>query len=313
MFNFAGQPDIVRAAQKDSYFLSTLQDDIREFGCAMFGGHRMSRYEAEVDLMSSACYYGLTTLIACKTLGEEYCDILQVNTNRTLPTAQRRTALVALQILGPYLFQKARESRTSRTPPPRPPQEPLLAKLRRWKASLYARILRMADAIARAMPTLERGHLALFYLFGAYLHWANRALGIRYVFLRRLHRPRPGYQILGLLLVIQMVARTGMWARARIAEAQQRSGWNILGQADEADDGETRGQGESVSSADDDDEPVNCVLCLETRRHTTATDCGHLFCWSCIAECVTNKPECPLCRQPQTLSRLLRLCHYKNY
>jgi peroxin-10 len=27
----------------------------------------------------------------------------------------------------------------------------------------------------------------------------------------------------------------------------------------------------------------NCTLCLEERKNTTSTECGHLFCWTCIS------------------------------
>ena len=27
----------------------------------------------------------------------------------------------------------------------------------------------------------------------------------------------------------------------------------------------------------------NCTLCLEERTNTTSTECGHLFCWTCIS------------------------------
>ncbi|KAF7367357.1 Peroxisome assembly protein PER8 [Mycena sanguinolenta] len=49
----------------------------------------------------------------------------------------------------------------------------------------------------------------------------------------------------------------------------------------------------------------NCTLCLEERTDSCATECGHLFCWSCIVGWGREKAECPLCRQSLSLTRLL--------
>jgi len=53
-----------------------------------------------------------------------------------------------------------------------------------------------------------------------------------------------------------------------------------------------------------------CVLCMGPRHVTSATACGHLFCWQCIIGwCQASGPtaECPLCRQPVKPQEVLRL------
>ena len=76
-FPKAPQAHILRALQKDQYYLSWLVQKVE----AMAGnlcGHHAARAENEIRTAAYCAYFGLTTLLGKQTLGEEYCDIMQV-------------------------------------------------------------------------------------------------------------------------------------------------------------------------------------------------------------------------------------------
>lgn len=53
-----------------------------------------------------------------------------------------------------------------------------------------------------------------------------------------------------------------------------------------------------------------CPLCLNPRKDTSVTPCGHLFCWSCILSWLQEQPKCPICRLEVKPSRVVFLQNY---
>lgn len=54
---------------------------------------------------------------------------------------------------------------------------------------------------------------------------------------------------------------------------------------------------------------LRCTLCMDSRKPhrgtSVVTECGHLFDWSCIMGWLSEKGECPLCRQTVRVNRVV--------
>lgn len=59
---------------------------------------------------------------------------------------------------------------------------------------------------------------------------------------------------------------------------------------------------------------LQCTLCMDQRsphKGTSAvTECGHCFDWACITAWIAEKAECPLCRQPLQLHKILPIYNF---
>ncbi|KAH7104760.1 Pex12 amino terminal region-domain-containing protein [Auriculariales sp. MPI-PUGE-AT-0066] len=316
MVNFfpdATQAQLIRANQRDLVSVSTLRDMSSNVLRPTMGTRWLMRWEKEVDLVTRLLYLGLTSGLVNQTLGEEYVDIWQRAARTGRPPSQvRRWALVLLYCLPPYLAARQQQSSAAIDGP----------------GSLRQRILRMLPG---ALEIGLETNLALFYFAGTYYSLAKRVLGVRHIssLPRDPNVQSPSYALLGVLLGIRLAYRLSTILRSVVARPLGPSA--KAQEKQRQDDTEVQLDGrpvvsflaETTSAAEERNGEVDehsalalhvipdatrgvrrCVLCLEERTASTATECGHLFCWTCIASWGREKPECPLCRQTVELNRL---------
>ena len=332
-FPFAAAPDIIRAAEKDKFFNGVLQERLSNVLRRLYGSRFVQIRTGEARVFTELLYFGCTTLLGYRTLGEEYCDIVQIDYRRLgVPSLCRRLSYILSTFLLPYSIAKIAphfrafiRKRLNSARLSNKSDESFLRSLLN-SLDLY---LPLSSETSISPSLLYSLNLATFYFTGAYYHLSTRLLGLRYVSTRNLSQQseETSYEVLGVLLLLQMVAygwnllkttiRVVSTDRVLGAVKQQSSTANVSDGVPEHFSG-GQGRGSSLEAimlttasqrprctlAD----PVSlkwiqgkqqrkCTLCLEESKDPSVTTCGHVFCWDCINEWIVEKPECPLCRQ----------------
>ncbi len=55
-----------------------------------------------------------------------------------------------------------------------------------------------------------------------------------------------------------------------------------------------------------------CPVCLNEVTDGHMTGCGHIFCESCIKECLNRRHVCPLCNAATTVDKLVKNHHFDS-
>jgi len=208
-YPFAAAPDIIRAHQKDSYFEGILLNHLSNLLRRLYGARFLHTYTSEARTFSELLYLGLTTFIGNRTLGEEYCDIIQIEDDTLkLPAIDRRAGYIFTSILLPYSLAKVLPSFRSRI---RGKLEKNLQRLSKNKQQnstsfrIQSYLFTHLSTITSPSP-IHALTLTIFYFSGAYYQLSKRIWGLRYIFTKRIapSEARVGYEVLGVLLVLQM-------------------------------------------------------------------------------------------------------------
>lgn len=194
---------------------------------ALLGARFAHKYSNATTNLSELLYLCITTLLGNRTLGEEYCDVMQIEDDTLrLAGLGRRVGYISSIVFAPWILSKSLPALRRRL------REKLEYNIQQAKASntwrrASSRSLWVQEYMLKHLDTLTSPNpiyaisLATFYFTGAYYHMSKRLFGLRYVFTKSIDagEQRVGYEVLGVLLILQMAVQAVLHVRETYMQA----------------------------------------------------------------------------------------------
>lgn len=288
----ARQPEILRTVQKDLTYTSQLAQDYSDI--LKFSSTRLwIKYNRLCPLLAELSYHGFASWNNLQTLGEEYTGIIQIDSQYVaLPNKLVQMISIILEFGGVQLLSVILRH-----------LEQTFEQNDALLPHIQAKLVKCCQLLTKFMPYLQTLHRSWFYWNGGKYHISKRVAGINYVLVRywlKTNYSELGYKILGALSFMQLTLGMAAYMKDELMNQKRALEENHLKWTRR-----TIGNQEMA-----DTHGVKCVLCLETRRDTSVTDCGHLFCWNCILDWMNQKEECPVCREALKKSSVIYLRNF---
>lgn len=298
--NKANQFDVIRAYQKDQYYLNKQNTSIRNI-LNYFLNSTNRDFNDEIDLITDLLYYSMTTLLNQQTIGQESYNLILYNELiKNVPSLTNRIIHLLSRSILPYLFNKLINIKLSNTS---------------FNFKSYLLFIKMIIFYLKEIYKIK-----YFFDNNNYYDIENKVSNIKLLTINTNQNINLNkYKLLGILKSATLIIYFG---------SQMKTLISYIKKSNQNDSTLNQGLNQSdITSVDDDKNLSNsnkstlkCSICLENVIGPTLTSCGHIFCWLCIQRYVNNfktsfttnnsQIACPSCRINFNQNKLVFLHNY---